>query len=364
MLRKVGYALFTLIVAILVSTPLVTYWRQKPTLAVTIRSWSMVPLLTRGDMVFIWPTSKEAKFLAGQIVVFGSKDNGIRDWTMHRIVDGDSERGFVTKGDANKRTDQEDMGYPLIRPEWIAGVVPTIGSLPLKIPLLGYIPLLMEENMKNPRLLPVLLGVLASVLLFDGVFKTKKKRKKEALQKGQMYFLCGMTFAVLMGALMLMSSLFLTFPYGVEKTAGALMGSDVGVLELGDSREIALAELRNEGAIPSYYCVVSGDPQVVVHQERYFMRGGDTAIVTATVHAHKQGIYQANVTVGMLMPFLPPRAVSFLAGINFWLALVVVSLVPALPLFVLPYLDPKYRRRLAREIRKRWTRAFEYLPFR
>ncbi|HHX28280.1 MAG TPA: hypothetical protein GX716_04620 [Firmicutes bacterium] len=187
----------------------------------------------------------------------------------------DNDGGFITKGDNNDQTDQEGGHYPPIRREWIAGVVPTIGSLPLKIPLVGYIPLLIEENMKNPRLLPLLLGVLALALLLD---EAKRRRKKEVLQRGQLYLL-----------------------------------------------------------------------------------GGETAKVTATVNAREEGIFNASIIVGMFMPFLPPAIIGFLASINFWLAIIVVSVVPALPLMILPYLEPRYRRRFLREIRRKWARTIGWL---
>ena len=170
----------------------------------------------------------------------------------------------------------------------------------------------------------------------------------------------GLAFAVLMGALMLMGSLFLTLPYGVDKTAGALMGSELGVMELGREREITLAELKNEGGVPSFYYVVSRDPQVVVQRDRYFMRGGDKAEVKATIYARETGMYQAVVTVGMFMPFLPPAVIGFLAGINFWLALIAVALVPALPIFILPYLEPGYRRRFMKGLRKKQRRTLAF----
>ncbi|MGI6468366.1 MAG: hypothetical protein ACOX0Q_05015 [Syntrophomonadaceae bacterium] len=136
----------------------------------------------------------------------------------------------------------------------------------------------------------------------------------------------------------------------------------MGILELGDSREQVLAELENEGAIPLYYYAVSRDPQVVLHQDWFYLSGGHSAQVMATVHGQKEGLYQANVKVGMFMPFLPPGIIRSLAVINFWLALVVVSLVPALPLFVLPYLEPRYRRRFVREVRKKGRGVCRYLP--
>jgi signal peptidase I len=361
MLKKVGNYLFIIIVAILVISPLATILRQKPTFAVSIRTWSMVPVFTRGDMVFILPTNEHTNFSPGQIIVFRSEEHGIRDWTMHRIVDVDQDGAFITKGDANAETDQVGSRFPPVKAEWIAGVVPTIGSQPLMIPLLGYIPLLLEEKVQDSSVLPILLGVLAAVLLADEIFKSKKKRKKEALQKSQLYFLGGAAFAMLMGALMLMGSLFITFPFGVEDNPGVLMGSDVGVLEQGTSRELTLAELKNEGSIPSLYYAVSSDPQLVLQQNVFLLRKGDTAEVIATLNAKVPGIHQANVHIGMFMPFLPFAAIRFLADINLWLAFAAVALVPAIPLMALPYLEPRERRRLVKIWRKRISRIAEII---
>ncbi|MGI5876174.1 MAG: signal peptidase I [Dethiobacteria bacterium] len=359
--KKLGNYLFIIIIAILVISPLATLLRQKPTLAVSIRTWSMVPVFTRGDLVFILPTGEHTGFSPGQIIVFRSEEDGIRDWTMHRIVEVDPGGGFITKGDANEETDQVGSHYPPVKAEWIAGVVPTIGPQPLKIPLLGYIPLLLEEKLQDPILLPVMLGVLAVVLLADEIFKSKKKRKKEALQKSQLYFFGGAAFAMLMGALMLMGSLFLTFPFGVEDNPGVLMGSSVGVLELGTSRELTLAELKNEGSIPSFYYAVSNDPQLTLQQNVFRLRKGDIAEVIAILNAEVPGIHQASVYIGMFMPFLPFAVIRFLADINLWLAFVVVSLVPALPLMALPYLEPRQRKRLVKVWRKKISRIAELI---
>ena len=356
MLKKTANFVFTALLVVLVAAPVSTLVRKKPTLAVTIRTWSMTPLMTRGDVVFILPTSKHTQFSWGQVIVFQDVDRGMKDWVMHRIVGGDNESSFITQGDANERTDQEGSGFSPIKPEWICGVVPALGPLLLKIPLLGYLPLWVEENIQNPRLLPFLLGLLAVALVTDEVFKSRKTRKKDILGKGQIYFLSGIVFAVLIGSLMLMSSLFLTFPYSVEGAEGILMGSDVGILEHGHFKEVTLATLKNEGSIPTIYCVVCKDPQVEVGQNRFLLRAQEEVEIKATVHGLETGTYEATVIVGMFMPFLPPGLIGFLVGMSFWLALCLVSVVPAIPLFILPYLDPRYQRKTKRALRRRITR--------
>ena len=355
MYKKWGTLLFYLILIFLIITPLLTLARGKPTLAASIRTWSMAPQLTRGDMAFLLPVEERTELSQGEIVVFRAPEDGIRDWTMHRIVGGDAENGYITKGDANDRTDQEGKGYPPIKPKWIGGVVPTVGDVPLKIPLVGYLPLLLEQNLQdpNPMLIPAFIGILAVALVLDEVFKPKKKRRKEAIQKHHLYFIGGAAFALLMGAAMLMGSLFINFPYQVSDTPGALMGSDVGVLKKGDERQLTLAELDNHGGIPSLYFAASADPQVELERESIYLSSGEEAEINATVYAEENGEYQSSIVVGMFLPFLPSEVISFLAGVNIWLAFGVVSLLPALPLFAAPYLEPRFRRRFIRGWRRK-----------
>ena len=351
MLKKWGNAVFIILVAFLLLLGILTLVRQQPTGAVTVRSYSMEPLITRGDLVFIKPVKATTKFKEGQIVVFRAVKEGIRDWTLHRIVGGNTQEGFITKGDANKEADQFLERFPAVKPEWIVGIVPTIGGKPVKIPLLGYIPLLMEENISNPKLLPVSFGIIAAVLLVQE-FAVRKKRKKRTMAKGQLYLLAGLAFAMLMLTVMLSSSLFLNFTYGVDDSKGVLMGSDVGVLQIGDTHTLSFAELENSGRFPAFYYVVATDPQVELAEKAYSLSGGEFAKVKATVYARTTGIHHSTVCVGMFLPFLPLPVIAMLAEINIWLAFVAVAIVPALPLLLLPWFEPRFRR----DIKHTWHR--------
>lgn len=356
MLKKMGLVLLATALALLILAPILTLAVQQPTLAVTIRTWSMAPLLTRGDMVFLMPVTSGTNLAPGEIVVFQAPDEGIRDWTMHRIVGGDPDSGFITRGDANERTDQEGNRFPPVKPDWIKGVVPTVGHMPLKIPLLGYLPLLLEENMESPLLIPGFLGVMATVLLIDELTKSKKRRKREAIQKHHFYFISAVAFAVMMGAVMLMGSQFITFYYGVDKNPAATIGSEVGILQTGTSREITLVELANEGAIPSFYLTSSSDPQVELENDSFRLSKGEEMEVKVVVHARNEGMHQANVTVGMFLPFLPIAVIKTLLQSSIWLAFTITAIVPAIPLFFMPFLDNRFRKKITSKWRKKISR--------
>lgn len=62
MLRKFITAILIMLLLLIASAPLVTLIRKKPTIAVTIRSWSMAPLLTRATWFFSGRPEKKALF--------------------------------------------------------------------------------------------------------------------------------------------------------------------------------------------------------------------------------------------------------------------------------------------------------------
>jgi len=161
--RTVIVIILVILVSLSVS-PFISVLLQSPAPFSAIRSFSMAPVLTRGDMVLIWPTNDDYNYRQGQIVVFRSEENGIHDWTMHRIVGGCEETGFITKGDANAQIDQ-DGHYPPIQQEWIAGVAPAAGDYVVKVPFIGYLLLFFSEQLKNSFLLSTMLALLALLII-------------------------------------------------------------------------------------------------------------------------------------------------------------------------------------------------------
>jgi signal peptidase I len=113
-----------------------------------VASGSMVPRLNVGDVV-IAVSDEFSPPAMGEIVIFkGTKLNGEAIGPFaHRIVGGDAEAGWVTKGDANESDDS-----------FRSTSVEIMGKVLLSIPGLG---LLLE-----PRTLLLVLGGLVVYLLF------------------------------------------------------------------------------------------------------------------------------------------------------------------------------------------------------
>jgi signal peptidase len=329
---------------------------KQPMLMSAVRSNSMYPLLERGDAVFIKKLAPKDVIKNGDIVVFKTENGSYasQGWIMHRIIEGDIDKGYITKGDANKYIDQELGGTgPIIR-EWISSRAVTIGGFPIKFPLIGYIPLYMEKFQENPYTLPVIAIILAIIVGISEITGNKKnKRKKHNLELTMIYFFSGFTIAIVVGATMLATSQHIIVPYEIsEKNKGALMGSSIGILEVGEEVERPLADLSNKGFFPIVATTVSKDKQISFSHDKVVIKPREQHNITMKVRAEKPGKYITSIWVGMFLPFLPANVIYMLASINYWLALFIVSLIPSVPVMLYPLADFRMRRKTIKQIRR------------
>ena len=339
---------------------------KEPFLLTVIRSNSMHPVWERGDMVIIENLKEKEAVVNGDIIFFETEEGSLADkgWIAHRVVAGDVGQGFITQGDANKMTDQQDGSDPIER-KWIAGRAMTIGETPIVIPKLGYLSLWLEKYLSNSFLLPVIAIILAALIAF-GEFKSGQKRKKKnkGMELQLIYIIGGFTIAVIMGATMLASGQKLNLIYEVsEQEQGVLMGSEVGILQIGDEVSQPLSELDNGGFFPLIGSITTNDAQIVPSDENLYLSQGEKLDTTYTVTAEHPGQYESSIQVGLFYPFLPSSFIYFLAQKSYWLALVVVSLIPGLPLIIYPMIDGKMRRRTVKSLRKQKRKLRSILPF-
>lgn len=340
--------------------------KKEPVLLTVIRSNSMYPVWERGDMVIIENLKDKDTIHNGNIVFFKTEKGSLADkgWIAHRVVNGNSDNGFITKGDANENTDQGD-GSGRIEREWISGRAFTIGETPIVIPKIGYLSLWAEKYQGNPYTLPVIAVTLAMIIAI-GELKSGQKRRKtnKGMELQLIYIVGGITISVIIGATMLASSQKANVVYEVSnQSKGVLMGSAVGILKMGDEVTRPLSELSNGGFFKLIGAVTSDDKQIKLSHTKLSLLPGQEIETTFTVNAEKPGKYESSIQVGLFYPFLPSSIVYFLAQKSYWLALAVVSLIPGLPLMIYPIIDRKMRRRTVKVLRKTSRTLRGILPF-
>lgn len=358
---------FYFIMIILLTAALGSAITKKPMLMTAVRSNSMYPLFERGDAVFVKTLSSDAPVKIGDIVIFKTDKGSLtsQGWIMHRIVGGNADEGFFTKGDANERSDQENGGAGLIKREFIASRVITFAGVPLKIPLLGYLTLYMEQFQQNPFTLPFIAIILAVVIGISELSGNKKKQhKKNDMSLPMIYFFSGLTIIVIVGATMLATSQHLVMKYEVSETSeGIIMGSDVGILKLGDTAERPLVTLNNKGFFPIIAAISCHDPQFSFNHEKIKLRPGDEIEISISVTAKTPGKYSSSIWVGMFFPILPIDLIYSLSKINFWLAFAVISIIPGLPVMLYPFIDTRMRIKTIKQIRREFRRMKRVISF-
>lgn len=148
--------LLGIVVAVLVLTPVT---------AVHIQGGgeSMEPTLRPGDLVFVYSSGD---YDSGDIILFETRDGRA---TLHRIV-GQTDGGYVTKGDANPTTDQQ-AGAPPVPADRIHGEVLTVASRPLVLRGWGGV---LGALAARIELLAALGAILAGALLVRDLFSSDR----------------------------------------------------------------------------------------------------------------------------------------------------------------------------------------------
>ncbi|WP_409344247.1 signal peptidase I [Paenibacillus sp. MBLB4367] len=342
---------------------------KHPYLISVIRSNSMYPLFERGDMVMISRVSAADSVKIGDIVVFKTETGSYatKGWIIHRIIGGDERQGYITQGDNNEQTDQAVGGAPPIKREWIASKAMTFGSSPVVLKRIGFIPLWAESFRTSPYVLPGIAVILAAILgvgeLVKGRRRKKKKKRRGRFDMQLIYVFSGLTLSVVIGATMLTSSQFVKVVYEVSRDSkGVIMGSDVGIMLLGEQIERPLVDLDNKSFIPLVASVHTNDPQIIPSHSSLTLSPKQSVQTTFKVTAEHAGKYESSIRVTMFYPFLPKAVIHALDRTSFWLALAVISVIPGLPIMLIPLFDAKLRgktiselRRTARRLSRKWA---------
>jgi len=107
----------------------------QPVLLGFVTSGSMAPTMETGDGFVAIPAALAGPVEAGDVVTFRGEEIQGGGLTTHRVVES-TDRGYVTKGDANPFTDQ-DGGEPPVSEAQIVAVVWQPGGTVVAIPGVG-----------------------------------------------------------------------------------------------------------------------------------------------------------------------------------------------------------------------------------
>lgn len=135
MLRSYVVRGLTIVGFVLVLTLIVGSLIGQPVLLSFVVSGSMSPTIQEGDGFVAIPDQVAGDIEEGDVVVFESREIQGGELTTHRVV-GQTDRGYITRGDANPFTDQ-DGSEPPVTESQIVAVAWQPGGRVVTIPHLG-----------------------------------------------------------------------------------------------------------------------------------------------------------------------------------------------------------------------------------
>ena len=305
MKRFIEYSLI-LTVSVIVLGSILGALLDRPIFMSYVYSDSMTPTLNKGDLFFMNPFSRSAD--VGDIIVFNLRGS----WTVHRVV-GIVDGGYITKGDNNAATDQQNERAEPISDKDIAGKVITIGNSPLKIPQIGtYLQGRLSGNTKI-ALAGLLIIVGAFAFTGEGTRHKRKKAKFIRIKFKTLYILASVLLLVMLSLSMFVSWQVFPIEYAVTSAGGQREGWYLPGSTF--ERDITV---KNENFYPMIYYLESVSPRVAEISEVHFELGPqEERTVNVIINTPQEtSLFAEKIRVNAYMPVLPRSVIDWLYKIN------------------------------------------------
>lgn len=269
-----------------------------PVLLGFVETGSMSPEMEAGDGFIAVPSFLTGSPSVGDVVVFEAEEVQNGGLVTHRIV-GETDEGYVTKGDANPFTDQ-DGGEPYVTEDAVLSEALAVGGNVVTVPRLG----MAVETVRGAvagllafvgigtaagtQISGVVLFVFGVVLLVAASLDSRrgaKERSRNRSRKRESVMDARLVLIALVALVLLPANIVMVGGTGVQEltTTGAVEGEETG--ETVD-REVTV---RNDGFV-AMLVVLEPRDGAEVSQRVVELPAGETATVTATTPAPEQNV--------------------------------------------------------------------------
>jgi len=368
------------VVALLVGQVLGT-----PVLLGYVETGSMEPTMNPGDGFVAVPSALAGDVQEGDVVVFRAEKIQGGGLTTHRVVDV-TERGYVTRGDANPFTDQ-DGGEPPVKDAQVVAKALQVGGTVVVIPNVGTVVTGLQEAFETVQrqlavltgnsvflgaqgLAYLLLALSALLYVFDLLYSGRGPQRDNSRDRRRDHGVSpAVIVAVLAAILVIAATAAMTVPAGSEEfgvVSAEFSAESPTVIETGETSTLPY-RVPNAGLIPLYAYVEPASEGVRVSPERVRVGGRDSATVDVTLTAPDEtGYYRRFVTEHRYLAVLPHSVIETLYGTHPWLPILAIDAVLAggvalLGVVLLGERRVRVRSRESRHSRSLWHRLVRYL---
>ena len=296
---------------------------------------SMEPTIDASDGFVAVPSFLAGEPEVGDVVVFDARELHDGGLTTHRIV-GETEDGYITKGDANSFTDQDAEESPVNDGQIVAHALQIDGEV-VTIPHLGTVVGTVQSIVAAPFGMldqrsagTVLIGVGIALFLLAGVVGERGRRvtRRSRNRPNVVAIRTLVTFAVVIvvGA----ATAAMVLPAGVHEFGVAAAEEPTGepnVVEPGGTATVSY-DTHNGGFLPVLVINEPASKGTAVEPREVVLGGGERAETTVTMAAPDEPATRLrHVRESRYLLLLPPRVVAALHAIHPLLALLAVDAV-------------------------------------
>lgn len=352
-LRRWGSQFVQILLVIVVLSLLLGGFLGQPILLSFVETGSMEPTLEPGDGFVAIPSQVSGEVQQNDVIVFEAQHLNGGGLTTHRVV-GETEAGYITRGDANPFTDQDGDEPPVTDAQIVAealqingwvvtipslgafvwGIQEVTGALQQELALLFGTDMFLGTNGVAFLISSIGLVIVIYGLLFDDQSRrrdTGRSRRRNGIYDPRRAIVALTLFMLLVsgGTMVAMST---THEYGM--ISASFDSEQPTTVPVGDESSFKHSAI-NGGQLPVYafYEPASSNVDVQPHSTR--MNRSEVKNVTVTLQAPDEtGFYPQYVSEHRYFAVLPFGVVSTLYAIHPWVPIVATSLLFGLPLFV------------------------------
>jgi signal peptidase len=325
----------------------------QPVLLSYVTSGSMEPTIDTGDGFVAVPSAIAGPVEEGDVVVFEAEEVNGGELTTHRVV-SETDRGLVTRGDANPFTDQANGEPPVKRTQVVAKalevgggvvVVPHLGTVVegsravvetiqrQLAGLLGARSLLGVQGLAYVVFALSILGYAVDAVRDSG--RNARRTRDRSRDSGIDARLVVSAFTLL---IVLSATAAMVGPSGSQQydVVSAEFDSErSNVIETGSSKETTVG-ISNGGLVPVMVFLESGSDGIDVEPGKVRIDGRDQVNATITLSAPPEtGNYRRTLVQHRYLAVLPESTIRALHDVHQWLPILVIDAFLGVPFYLL-----------------------------
>lgn len=316
----------------------------QPIMLSYVETGSMAPTIDTGDGFISVPASLAGEPEVGDVVTFRAEELNGGGLTTHRIVDT-TDRGYITRGDANPFTDQDGDEPPVKQAQIVAHalqvgdtvvVIPELGTVVMGVRSLlagaqrwiaatvGTRSLLGTQGIAYLVLALSTLGYVVDLLWgggSDGPDRTRSTDRDEGTS--MRLILAGLAAMIVVSATAAMVVPAGTQEFGI--VSAEFESENPTVIRTGESSTMEY-RVPNAGLVPVHSYVTPASDGVAVAPNHVFVPGRGEASVSVTLSAaDSTGYYRRYIVEHRYLALLPEPLIRGLASVHPWLPIVVID---------------------------------------